>query len=105
MHPQENDSAEMSGQKPEEMMDYSSSPNTIYLADDAYPDNKDGDKVSTQVEGTLMEHGGKKYLMVEMADGKPVQEKMEDEEETDTGELESQISQMGKKMGGVGSYR
>lgn len=80
--------------------------NMIQLADDAYPDAKDGDAVSTTVEGILKIQDGKRMLMATMADGKPVMgaEGEEMEPAMEDAEIEDAIAKFSDKNTGLKSY-
>lgn len=81
--------------------------NMIPLADDACPDAvKDGDPVSTTVDGVLKLHDGKRMLVATMADGKPVMaaESEEGEPPMDDTELEGAMADFADKNTGLKSY-
>lgn len=64
--------------------------NTLCICDCVLKDKKDGDKVKATIEGTLMEHEGKRYISVDKVDGEDVEDmelpgEYQDEEPMDTG--------------------
>lgn len=48
--------------------------NTLCVCDCVLKGAKDGDKIKATIEGTLIEHEGKRYVAVQMVDGEPVEE-------------------------------
>ncbi len=91
---------------PEVAENTSSDVNMIQLDASAYPDAKDGDVVSTTVEGKLSIIDGVKFLTVTTADGKPVVsgEVENEESEMSDEDLESAIGDMASQMGGPKGY-
>ncbi len=82
--------------------------NMVHLDPSAYPEAKDGDTVSTTVEGELMIHNGQKFLNITSAEGKPVmpfgEETASPEGEPSDDELESAMGDIASKMGGLNGY-
>lgn len=48
--------------------------NSLCICDCILKDAKDGDEVTAEVKGTLIEHDGKRYIAVHTVDGAPVEE-------------------------------
>lgn len=60
--------------------------NSVHLSDNCFKGAKDGESVKGQIEGTMMEHDGGRFLMVDKIDGYPVMGVEGDGEEQAQGE-------------------
>ncbi len=67
--------------------------NVIYPPDNAFKDAQDGDEVTFQAKGKLIEHDGHRFVMVSDVDGQPVQELDQQEKEPTQEELGQQADQ------------
>lgn len=48
--------------------------NSVGISDLILKDAKDGDQVDATVKGTLMEHGGMRYISIDQVDGEDVED-------------------------------